>query len=150
MHRSLWRFLLILSLLLTLPMQGYAAARMASCDAALAGALAEDGVRAMVRDVLSHDGLQHDAAHHDTGGHSSMQGHDTQGHDTQGIAKNGGHTAHGAVCTSCTPCSPAATLTCIDPAVTTLVSVRVVPPLLVAPASPDLAHPERPPQAFLA
>ena len=197
---QLWRFLLTLSLLLTLPMQGYAAARMVSCDAVLAAALAVGGKQtaphsapdadqygivphdshAMLADtsrVTTHSmphalmseslhGAMHDpspgthhgiassgAVQHDGLQHGDMQHGNMQGgtHDSAHSAgPTAGHTAHGTTCMSCTPCSPGATLTCVVPITSTFVSARVIPALLVAPTSVDLAHPERPPQAFLA
>lgn len=212
---QLWRFLLTLSLLLTLPLQGYAAARMVSCDAVLAAALAVGGKQtaphsapdahqygivphdshamladtsrvpthsmphalmseslhgamhdpspgthhgiapsgAVQHDDVQHQGLHNDGLQHDGLQHGDMQHGDMQGgtHDSAHSAgPTAGHTAHGTTCMSCTPCSPGATLTCVVPITSTFVSARVIPALLVAPTSVDLAHPERPPQAFLA
>ena len=174
MRVQLWRFLLTLSLLLTLPMQAYAAARMASCDAVLAGALADvqhgavqvtglhgggmqQGASRVGEHEASHYGA-HDASHHGAHIASHVGGHDASlggGHDaSQGLAHDGGpgasHASHGTSCMSCTPCSPGAALTCVVPVSSTFQSARVVPALLVAPTSADLAHPERPPQSFLA
>jgi hypothetical protein len=173
MFKCLWRLLLTLSLLLTLPMQGYAAARMTACDAVLAGALAGAGARSMAHDAGRHDmsahhgdvhnpsphnglqrhaverhGMQHDGMQHDGMQHDGIQG-GTHGGADDGI-QGGTHTAHGASCMGCTPCSPGAAPTCMSPITSPSVSLRVIPTLLVAPASPDLALPERPPQAFLA
>lgn len=190
MRKSMCRFLLILSLLLTLPLQGYAAARMVSCDAALAGALTVGMAhRAMsdtvpnvlpgvtrdraTPDMASHDMLSHGADPGPVHGMSSsatssgalhLMSHDvfpavsdSTSHGTShgtassdNVQHGGTHNAHGASCMSCTPCSPGAALTCVVPITSIFVSARVVPALLVAPTSADLAHPERPPQAFLA
>jgi hypothetical protein len=74
MRVQFWRFFLTLSLLLTLPMQGYAAARMASCDAVLAGVLAAGVSGSAVHEspthhaVMHHDGM-HDNVIHDDGVH---------------------------------------------------------------------------------
>jgi hypothetical protein len=188
---QLWRFLLTLSLLLTLPMQGYAAARMVSCDAVLAAALAMGGKRTVPRSasdahqygIVPHDShamladtsrvtthsmphalmseSPHRAMHDPSSGthhgiassgavqHDGLQHGNMQG-GTHDSAHSAGPTAHGTTCMSCTLCSPGATLTCVVPITSTFVSARVIPALLVAPKSVDLAHPERPPQAFLA
>ena len=191
MRVPFWRFLLTLSLLLTSPMQGYAAARMASCDAVLAGALAASGGVVMARHLsndmsydtsqdaaVSFDGdhgtLHHDPLHYGSTHHGIPQGDLQQGDKAHGYMHNASmpnasmhnhdvtydgmhdschgtaHTAHGTSCTGCTPCSPGATLTCVAPVFSAFLSARFVPAILIAPTSADLAHPERPPQAFLA
>jgi hypothetical protein len=150
MRVQFWRFLLTLSLLLTLPMQGYAAARMASCDAVLAGALAQGGGAGFAHHMphgMAHDMQQADmqsVGMHNISMHSGT--HDGVPDGAQGTS----HTAHGTSCMGCTPCSPGATLTRVVPVSSAFFSARVVPAVSIAPASVDLAHPERPPQVFLA
>ena len=164
MRVRFWRFFLALSLLLILPMQGYAAARMASCDTVLAQALAggarsvADGsplgahhaIEKSVHDgaveeahVTAHEAVHataHEAVHEGEGSHQAV-------HD---VAQNPAHSAHGTSCMTCTPCSPGAALACVVPVAAALVSVRTLPAILAAPASADLALPERPPQHLLA
>jgi hypothetical protein len=156
MHLALWRLLLTLSLLLTLPVQGYAAARMASCDAVLADALAASWQGAGLGDVqdsaMHHDGMQPDGLHHEgvhPGGTpgGSHDGTHVGPHDG---AQGANHTAHGTSCMNCTPCSPGAALSCVVPVSVPFLSAPIFPELLIAPTSADLAHPERPPQYSLA